>query len=179
MCRKSCLNVSRRSAERPGKLDASQPPPTITKFNGDRRHASGHHGGGELGNQTVVFRQHRTVVRFEAGRQRLPLIVAEVMVGGTGGDDQIVVTCFAVAQDDAPVWHVQIHHLAPQHFRVSIALEHNAQRRGDFARRQRSRGDLIEQRLEEMKVPPVDYGYGKRRLAEVLAAYNRRIRHRR
>ena len=45
-----------------------------------------------------------------------------------------------------------------QHANITVALEDRTQRVGDLAGRQRARGDLVGERLEQMEVAPVDEG---------------------
>ena len=97
------------------------------------------------------------------GAARAPLVVAEVGVARAGRDDERVVVEHALG---AAAGHRREQHLAPleveaatspsSDLHVALALEHAAQRRGDLARRQRARRHLVEQRLEEVEVAPVD-----------------------
>jgi hypothetical protein len=48
--------------------------------------------------------------------------------------------------------------LTQQNPGVLLASERRAERRCDISRREPSRGDLIEQRLKEMKIAPVEKG---------------------
>jgi hypothetical protein len=55
-----------------------------------------------------------------------------------------------------PVGQVDVHHLAHQHLRVALPLQHRAQRGGNVGRRQSPRGHLIQQRLEQMEIAAID-----------------------
>ena len=68
-------------------------------------------------------------------RQRRPLVVAEVMMRGARGHDQIVVARLAVAQNHSPPFGVEIDHLAKQHLGVRLGAQHHPQRRRDFTGR--------------------------------------------
>jgi hypothetical protein len=70
--------------------------------------------------------------RLEPGRKRRPLVVAEVVVGGASGDNQVVVGRLTVAQYDAAAFRVEIDHFAEQHLGVRVCAEHHAKRRCDF-----------------------------------------------
>src|SRR5579863_2995156 len=93
---------------------------------------------------------------LQAGSELFPIVVAEILVAGAGGDDERVVFGGAVAEDDAAIGGVNLHGLAEQYLRVFLALEDIAQRRGDIAGRKRAGGDLVEQRLEEVVIVAVN-----------------------
>jgi hypothetical protein len=62
----------------------------------------------------------------------------------------------AATEHHAAQLQVEARHLAEHDAGVALALEDRPQRRGDLPRGERTRGDLVEQRLEEMEVPAVD-----------------------
>ena len=94
---------------------------------------------------------------LEARRHGLPLVVPEVRVVGAGGDDQrVVFDRPAVGQDHPPALDVQVDRLAEDHRRVALLAQHRAQRLRDLARRQGARRHLVEHRLEQVEVAPVD-----------------------
>ncbi len=107
-------------------------------------------------------------------RHRLPLVIAEIVVGRSGGDNQLVIRNLAIAQDHAAVGHVQVDGFAQQHFRIAIVLEHDTQGRRNFAGREGARGNLVEQRLEQVKVPAIHqsdrYGRASQRLGNIQPA---------
>ena len=107
---------------------------------------------------------------LQPGRQRLPLVVAEIVMRGAGGDHQIVIGPLAIGQDHAAVGDIEIHHLGKQHFRIVMAAQDDAQRRCDLARRKPAGGHLVKQRLEEMKIAAIDDGEHERSLPSRLAA---------
>lgn len=90
------------------------------------------------------------------------------MVGGPGGDDQVVIGNRAIAQDHAAVGRVEIDGFAEQHFGVAMVLENDTQGRGDFAGREPAGGHLVEQGLEEVEVAAIDQGDRYRRAAQRL-----------
>ena len=96
---------------------------------------------------------------FESRGELLPLVIAEVRSTRTRGDDQRVVgQGTAVGQNELAVGGVQADGFVEQHAGVLLAREHGAQRGGDFARRKRSGGHLIQQRLKEVEVAAVHHG---------------------
>lgn len=93
---------------------------------------------------------------FQAGRQRLPFPGARVMLAGTGCQDQRVVLDARVAQPHAVVRGIEARHFALPDADVALAAQHGTQRRSDVRRRQTAGGHLIQQRLEQVKIPPID-----------------------
>ena len=101
--------------------------------------------------------------RLELGRALLPVVVAEVRVVRTAGDDERVVAdrhaprrrSARSAITDAAL-EVEPGHLGEQHADVPLPLEHRAQRRGDLGRREGPGRHLVRQRLEEVEVLPVE-----------------------
>ena len=83
--------------------------------------------------------------------------MAEVGVARAGGDDQGVVReAKAVPELDDPCVRVDPGGLAQQHGRVALPAEDGAQRLRDVTRRQRAGRHLVEQRLEQVVVAPVN-----------------------
>ena len=56
---------------------------------------------------------------LQAGRKRLPLVVAEIGVTRSRGHDQIVVRNLGIRQLDHPARQIEILHFGHQHFDVS------------------------------------------------------------
>ena len=104
--------------------------------------------------------------RLEPGRDRGPLVVAEIGVGRAGGDDQVVVADLAVGQHDAPGRRIDRDGLAQDDLHVLLVPEDPADRRRDVARVERGGRDLVEQRLEQVMVAAVDQGDIHRRPAK-------------
>ena len=90
---------------------------------------------------------------------RRPFRVVEVGVVGAGRDDQRVVGDRpAVGHQDLAALRIEADRLAEDDRRVALLAQDRAQRLGDVAGRQRAGRDLVEQRLEEVEVAPVDQG---------------------
>ena len=101
---------------------------------------------------------------------RRPLVVPEVAVPGAGRDDERVVReVEAVPEPDLAGDRVDPRRLAQQDRGVALLAEDRAQRLRDLARRQGARRHLVEQRLEQVVVPPVDqrHGHPVARLAQL------------
>ena len=82
--------------------------------------------------------------------------MTEVRVARAGGDDEIVVgDCGTVREQHPPAGNVDGVRLAKQHANVRRPPDNPPDRRRDVAGRQRGGGHLIEQRLEEMVVMPI------------------------
>ena len=83
--------------------------------------------------------------------------MAEITVGGTGGDDQMVKhQGGAVRQMHFLVFGVNVCHLGQQRGQVGLVPEQAACGRGNGGRSQASGGDLVKQRLKQMVVGFVD-----------------------
>jgi hypothetical protein len=114
------------------------------------------HGGGVLD-------------RFQAGRELLPLRVAEVVVCRAGRDEQRVVRqARAVGEQHGPAGQVEADRLAQQDAGVALPFEDRPQGRGDVSRREPAGRHLVEQRLEEVEVAAVQERQLDRRAAQGL-----------
>ena len=83
----------------------------------------------------------------------------EIRVVGARCDDQGVVgDRAAVGDEDLATLRVEPDGLTQDHGRVALLSKHRAQRLGDVAWRQRAGRDLVEQRLEQVEVAPIDQG---------------------
>ena len=97
----------------------------------------------------------------------------EVAVTRSGRDDQIVVLerdAAAVSRidDDAPTIAVDAGDLAEEHRRVPLRLQDAAYRRGNLCGAQNRRRDLVQERLEQVMVLPVDQDHVRVGLAKRL-----------
>ncbi len=97
---------------------------------------------------------------FDALHPRSPLaprIVPVVKGLRTCGDDQrVVLDAGAIGEHYALGNRIEIDNLTQKHARIFLAAEHAAQRSCNFSGRQRTGRDLIQQRLKEVIVPPVN-----------------------
>ena len=110
------------------------------------------------GQQHATAHLERVLERLQSRRMRLPLGVTEVRVARAGADDQEVVVerrRRRTARRRRRSTSMRAD-LAEQHADVARAAEHPADRRGDVARRQRRRRHLIEQRLKDVVIAPVE-----------------------
>ncbi len=104
--------------------------------------------------------------RLEPGGIVGPPIVAEVRVCRPGGQDQVVVGKDGVSHLDLPAFKVHPIHVAEDDLHVLLPA-HDAPDRGcDVRRRERGRGHLVEQRLEQVVILAVDQHDAKGRTAE-------------
>lgn len=88
-----------------------------------------------------------------------PLVVAEVGMGGAGGQQQhVVAERVAIGEHHFATGWSNFGHIAKQHFDIALLAQDVAQRRGDIRCRQAGGGDLIQQRLEQVMVLAVDQG---------------------
>ena len=93
---------------------------------------------------------------LEPGRKRRPVVMAEIGMGRSRGEHQIVVGKVDLAGVDAARREVDRGH--PRHGDAGILLlpQDGADRPGDVGWRQRGSGDLVEQRLKTVMVVGVD-----------------------
>ena len=115
---------------------------------------------GELeGQQHAAANLDRVFNGFEAGRERFPFVVAEVGVGGAGGQDEIVVVeACAAGERDLARGGVDGDDFIHEDLRVVLAAQDGADGLGDVGRREHRQRDLVEQRLEGVVIAAIDYG---------------------
>jgi hypothetical protein len=80
----------------------------------------------------------------------------EVVVAYAGSDDQNVVRKLAARRQDAAAGDVDPDHVFEQDARVPAPLQDRPEGRGDVRGREGARRHLVEKRLEEMKISPVE-----------------------
>ena len=103
-------------------------------------------------------RAHRSSIidSLEARRELFPLGMAEVLMRGSGSDDQSVVRQLTIAENHLAILGINAHRFGENHASIFLVVDDLAQRRGDIGRRERSGGNLIQKRLEEVIVGAVD-----------------------
>ncbi len=82
--------------------------------------------------------------------------MAEVGVQRPAGQDQIVIGEDAEVGDDFFLVEMHVGHFPLEHFDVGELREDAADRLGDFRGAQAGRGDLVEQRLEQVMVAAIE-----------------------
>jgi hypothetical protein len=107
--------------------------------------------------QDVPAQRGRILQRFQAGRELLPLVVAEIGVPRAGGEHQRVVGHLAAVVDQhAATCRVDAAHGGKQRRHLAAITHEMADRPGDLAGCERGGRDLVEQRLEQMMIAAVD-----------------------
>jgi hypothetical protein len=94
--------------------------------------------------------------------------MAEILRARPGSDNQRIIGQLSIAQEDLALGKVEIDYFCHQHRHLWIIREHGAERVGDIAGGQTACRDLIEQRLEEVKVPPIHQRNPHRRAPQCL-----------
>ena len=109
--------------------------------------------------QQSATNQCGVIDTFQSRGVCLPLVIAEVGVGGAGGENQPVVRQAAavIEQHDTSV-AVDAGHLAEQHTGVLLLAENAADRPSDIGRIQAGGRDLIQKWLKKMEIPAIDDG---------------------
>ena len=118
--------------------------------------------------------RQRALQRLQLGRVLLPFVVAEVGVLRAAGDDQRVVLQGVgrgaqsdVAQRDPALREVDVDHLGEDDPHVAPPAEDAPQRVADLRRRDRARGHLVGERLEEVEVAAIDQRHLDRHAREL------------
>jgi hypothetical protein len=110
----------------------------------------------------------RVIERLEPGRAMLPLLPADVGLAGARSDDQKI-----IRHAFSPI--VELHdafgdgdagHVAEHHGSVPLATEHCRNWNCNIGGRQHCCRDLVQQRLKEVVIGPVDEGHTARRTTE-------------
>ena len=153
------------SATAPASSTPVGPPPTTTNVNRARTWSGSASVLGLLeGRQHAATNLGGVLDGLQPGCQFLPRgILAEVMVMRPGGHEEGVVIEGTVTQQDAVAGGVEAGDLGHQHDGIPLAAQDGPQRRGDVGRRQRPGRYLIEQRLEQVEIAPVEEGDPHRR----------------
>jgi hypothetical protein len=96
--------------------------------------------------------------RLQPRRIAFPLVMSEVGMRGAGGDDQGVIGQFALREMHDAAFKIDVERFVHQHRDVLVLLQDLPQGRSDRRRGKAGRGDLVEQRLEQMMIAAVDQG---------------------
>ena len=95
--------------------------------------------------------------RLQAGREFPPFLMTEIVVAGAGGDHQpIVAYRFEIPRFHRLALRIDPRHLGHQDLYIPEPAQRFADRLGDVGGRQRRRRHLVEQRLEQVVIAPVD-----------------------
>ena len=104
----------------------------------------------------VALNRDRVLERLQARRVLVPVRVTEIGVSRTAGDDQVVVVERWRRRPARPACRdVDARRLAEEHAYVPGAPQDPPDRRGNVARRQRRRRDLIQQWLKDVVIPSI------------------------
>ena len=86
----------------------------------------------------------------------LPFRFAEIVVHGAGSDDEAIEWDSFLAEQHSPAGDVEARDFAKYDAAIMLSSQHRTQWRGDIGWRKAARGDLVEERLEQMKVAAID-----------------------
>ena len=112
-----------------------------------------------VGKQNAPADRLRILDGLQRRRNARPMIVTEIVVFRSGGDDEEIITELGAGSSARLARHtVDSDHFVEQHARVRLVPQQASNGNGDIRRRKRRGGDLIQQRLEQMEVAPVDHG---------------------
>ena len=124
------------------------------------------------GDQNAPPQRGGVLQRLQAGRERLPFVMAEISVARAGGEHQRVVgQRVAVIEQHALVCRIDAAHGGEQGRDLGAVAQQIADRPGDLRGRQRRGRDLIEQRLEQMMVAAVDQRDRDRRAGKPIGRF--------
>ena len=169
MLRKSGGSVScASSAMVPASSTPVGPAPTMTKVSSAaRRCRIGLALGALEGDQDAPPQRGGVLQRLQAGRERLPFVMAEIGMPRAGGENERVIgQRVAVIEQHALARGVDAGHRGEQRRDLLAVAQQIADRPGDLGGCQRGGRDLIEQRLEQMMVAAVDQRDADRRARE-------------
>ena len=95
--------------------------------------------------------------------------MAEERAAGSRGQHQVVVAVGLAVENDLLAFGINVGHLSQQHLNVALLANQLPQGGGDVSTGHQTRGDLIEQRLEQVEVALVNQGDAHIRLGQSLA----------
>ena len=96
--------------------------------------------------------------RFQSRSKRLPFLFAEIAVLGPARHHQIIVVRLTLISDDDATFGINRFNGAADDPHVLGTGKDTANGCGDFGRAQPRHRDLIQERLEQVMVPPIDQG---------------------
>ena len=145
--------------------DERQQPPLLVRIRCALRRLEGH--------QDPLPDPERVVERFQAGRVLRPLVAAEVRMRRPAREDEVVERDrLVVVDDEAMPRRVDRLHVGEQDLDVFLMPEDPPDRRRHVSRRQRGGRDLIQQRLKQMVVVPIEQRDFQRRALRTPAPAN-------
>ena len=98
--------------------------------------------------------------RLQAGGEGSPFFVPKIGVGRAGGQDQVVISDLSSApKAHLARFYIDGHHFVHEHFGVLLVAQNAADGLRNVRRRQNRQRHLVEQRLENVMILPVDDGY--------------------
>src|ERR1700685_716892 len=106
---------------------------------------------------------------FEAGSERLPVVVSEIGVASTCGNNQVIVWNFSIGHFHEAIFQIEAGDLRHQNFSIFSMPENRTNGSRNLSRRKSSGRHLIEQRLKCVVVLAVDQRDGDRRAAQRLS----------
>ena len=104
-----------------------------------------------------------SVDALQPRRELGPFVMTEIGMRRPRRHDQVVVRDRPVRQDDRLPRHVDARGLGQHHLDVLLPAQDAADRRGDVARVQRRRRDLVQQGLKQVMILAVDQDHPHRR----------------
>ena len=110
------------------------------------------------GQQNATPDLQRVVDALESGRVGFPLRVPEIRVAGSRRQNKVVVLQLAVPQDHLSRADIDGDGLCQKNPCIFLSAKDGAYRVGNIAGGQPGRGDLIQQRLEQMIIATIDDG---------------------
>ncbi|MEY9629507.1 hypothetical protein ABIA27_004542 [Sinorhizobium fredii] len=111
----------------------------------------------------------RILERLQTRRHVSPFVMAEISMRRTGRKHQRVVgNCPAARQRHGPCRPIDALHLAEQRRHLRSVAVKMADRPGDLGGRKNGGRDLVEQRLKEVVIAPIDERDADRRALEVM-----------
>jgi hypothetical protein len=106
---------------------------------------------------------------LETRGEGLPVVMPEIGVAGPGGEDQVIVgNARPVLERDGAVSFIDTGDGSEQRLHIVAPLHELADRPGNLRRSEGARRHLVEERLEQVVVAPVDQRYGGTRAAQRL-----------